>query len=149
MPRDFGLACHEAGHAVAALVLGYNARIILYPGDGTEGVTKTSPLFRNYRDDAIVSMAGAVAQLFHDPGSLSPAHVKGDDERAWHACLALAHGDVNRARDHWQRTRLATVDLIADNWPAIERLTKALLERGALDAEAVRKVAGQLSVAAN
>jgi hypothetical protein len=152
------IAHHEAGHAVIARVLGLD---VVYAtlrslNGGLGDVLRVSAAHRAPDDlealkkDAIVSLAGPMAQLRYQPLS------QGAQQRAWKdggwqadrrdaenslVMLLLRQHDEpvvlghcvlegERAEEFCQLfngTRAKTADLVKENWPAIGRVAVALL----------------------
>ncbi|HJQ59529.1 MAG TPA: hypothetical protein VJ890_21660 [Vineibacter sp.] len=107
------------------------------------GSTRVWPAWADPWSAGIIAACGPLAELFFDPSApLNATAIATDDRRVWRAALELADGDERRAREWWRQVRSAAVDVVAENWAAVERVAAALMRHGALDEVAVRSVAG-------
>jgi Zn-dependent protease len=141
-------AHHEAGHAVIACVFGVelkSATILVKPfSDGWAG---GSVSFKGWREDweahappddagAIIGLAGPMAELRYAP-RLRNRDGWGSDRRQ---AAELVGGDPARIHAAEAKAR----DLVAQHWPAIQRVATALLDRSRLSREEI--VAAMLSL---
>lgn len=142
-------AHHEAGHAVAAHLLGLNIdRVTIQPEGGTAGhvvheygcnmndiVTKRG-VARQWALEcaAIVALAGEVAQRRFRAESLEKEHGGGDRLTCHHALDHLAGEADRELRDAWEKVLiLRTERLIAQNWRYVEWLAAILLKQTTIE----------------
>lgn len=128
---DEDLAYHEAGHTVAALVLGRNVeRVSIVRDDPGRGVRV--PSFNDdrpetpdaVRDKILVLLAGNAAQQVRNPaGRRQP------DARDWPQAQALA-GDAASLDAEWERA-LALLQT-PEHWQQVDRIAQALLRERVL-----------------
>ena len=183
--REEVRAYHEAGHAVAARVLGVAITYAsLFPTDGTNegnvltrsaaaGAKEGNDVARKRRAfeiDAIVSLAGPHAQLKRRPTTdikrASRAEWISDLESARQSTvkaalletnpdqwfdqdtrITLSADDVAEADRIYERVEAETRTLVEENWPAIERVASALLNRPLLLCEEIDVlIAGQRAI---
>jgi len=141
------LAFHEAGHAVVARLLSIQiieATISPRP-EVFIGNVETQPaaswargkeaICRALERDIQVSCAGEIAQKIYRPQSLRPHQARQDCENMFMA--AATYSRLNRFLTGSidalvERLRKQTVRLVRENWPKVERVAAALLERGEL-----------------
>ena len=136
---DEDLAYHEAGHTVAALLLGQNVtRVSIVRDDASRGVRV--PSFNNtaeetsegVADKILILLAGSAAQHVRDPAS-----PRRHDANDWARAEALA-GCTSSLEAEWVRA----VDLLTmpANWKHVEEIARALLRERALDGEQITQL---------
>jgi hypothetical protein len=129
---DEDLAYHEAGHTVAALLLGQSVtRVSIVRDDASRGVGV--PSFDDVAeatpaavaDKILILLAGSAAQHLRDPAS-PPRH----DAKDWPRAEALA-GSTSSVETAWARA----VDLLQTpaNWEQVQEIARALLRERVLD----------------
>jgi hypothetical protein len=144
-------AYHEAGHAVAAWKLGYRSisASIVAVDDSVGEVRHENPYGNNARYDGselgrlrieraiIIRLAGPIAQKRYRPTSWR--RWQGGADYAVAADLALQvwdSGEIASAFLKWLDLRAKA--LVEQNWPAVERLANALLQkRGAVNEDEI------------
>jgi hypothetical protein len=153
--KGMATAYHEAGHAVAAYCLGVGMRYItileneVSNGHGMIDPEQCNAFLRSldlyqgdrwhpYRLEAekwiMVHQAGEVAHRRHKfPGRVRCSHFESDRS----VCLEILHkvAPDEEPRDidaHYRLLCTWTVSLIEQQWPKVEVVAKALLERGTL-----------------
>jgi len=153
------VAYHEAGHAVAARLLGVTiteTKVRLKrdepsihvqtrsAGDAARG----TPAFRKGLEaDIQVALAGGIAQQCYSPQSYHEDQMEDDGQNAAAAatrhCLESGNGELGtvfrfegkippEAADLVHRLHEPTVSLIRENWDKVERVATAFLKRGEL-----------------
>jgi hypothetical protein len=141
-----GVAYHEAGHAVAALVVCMEVNYVEARPDGS-GVTGFGDAFCDdqrlwHRRLLIVTLAGPYAQARVSRISYGTAMLKaditGDEYKAqesadWLASHGFA-GDDTAAR---RSAAVYTKFIVRSRWPAITRVAEALRLNGQLEADEV------------
>ena len=155
-------AYHEAGHAVAAHVLGRKIVSVSVEPDADEGsggrLTLTQEWWPgdNYEPGSLLALnaehpyeywitillAGGIAQRIGTGTEPAFGHTVDDHTRAAEIALSAVDiapepSDISALQ---KRARLRTEKLIEDHWGAVEALTTALLERQTLSGEEVRQV---------
>jgi hypothetical protein len=134
-PDEDERSFHEAGHAVAAAVLGTPIKRASL-GGVTTWVRVGCPRAR--RNEAIIALSGPAAEDLHR------RHTAPEREQMWRTAWAadwanalrqLAGGDPEAALRRAQR-------LVCESWGPIERLARALRERGELAGAEVDAVIG-------
>ena len=158
-PRE-KTALHEAGHCLAANLLGLRYGATLYQdGGGCAGIgdqstppthSKFTPkeyqesyerqTLQEVMDDAIVSSAGAVAVSLgcYDPLCFPSGADRMLLSAAARAAFKNCHPDVERAFIALAIAQARA--LLSDHWQAVERVAQALTERGTLMADDVQKL---------
>jgi ATP-dependent Zn protease len=141
-------AYHEAGHAVVGLRLRVRIKTatIVPGGDRLGEVThgKETYLYDNlrYRADSvrtrgrgeaeiIFCLSGLAAERRFRPRASSKGAL-GDHEHAADLALLLNSDEVETTNAHIKYLSLRTDKLVADNWPQVEAVAQALLERRTL-----------------
>ena len=124
-------AVHESGHAVVAETLGLRVREVQIEPNQTvlEDETPT-------REMALMLLSGFAAEAKHSGEEFSlVGHLSSNDYEEAHGILIfklrLGGRVLIDARDE-------VVTLVEENWPAIVRLSEALLERQTLSGDQVR-----------
>jgi hypothetical protein len=141
-------AFHEAGHAVACWRCGVKVRrATIVPAEDSLGQVKHSTFFRGInldtdnsargdrqvKDLVIVCLAGPEAQRRYRPYSVRHAQCSADYRQA--ADLALKVNGSDKATKAYLRwLEIVTRDSVALWWPQIEKVARALFERGTLTA---------------
>lgn len=151
------VAYHEAGHAVAAKVLGLTIdRISIAPeGDAAGHVIHNYGCNMNeviYEDDpnrqwsleraALVAMAGEAAQRHFRLESVQEQHGGGDRIKVHQILDHLAGEGDQELRDAWERLlAIRAKRLVEQHWMQVEWLASVLLERITIhDAEDINHV---------
>jgi hypothetical protein len=120
------IAYHEAGHAVMATWYGQDLETVsIRPGEANSGSSVTLPTSgyeRNLTANLIVSLSGLVAE----------AEFAGEVPPEWWSV---------GARGDFEQIRVLVRPLIVKNWPAIEAVAHALLEKGTLTGRQVSGLA--------
>ncbi len=143
------VAYHEAGHAVAAKMLGFVVdRISISPqGDAAGHVIHDYGCNMNeviYEDEplrqwaleraAIVSLAGEVAQRRYRPDSVDPDHGGGDRVHVHQILDHLADETDQELRDAWATLLLLRAErLVEVHWPRVEWLASVLLSQTTIE----------------
>ena len=144
------VAYHEAGHAVAAHVLGIEVKSVsIVEEEGTLG-RSISPLPRDFdpyaqgaeevmRSHLVVGVAGAASEELLTGKLLS---IKGKDlEGATKLLMSLAAVGAQTQEDgEWARKKAKST--LRYNWESVRALAEALLEHRELDREQIRAVLG-------
>jgi ATP-dependent Zn protease len=129
---DEDLAYHEAGHTVAALLLGQTVtRVSIVRDDASRGVRV--PSFNDAADETpvavadkiLILLAGNAAQHVRDPAS-----PRRQDAKDWPQAEALA-GSTSSLETAWARAD----DLLQmpGNWEHVEEIAQALLRERVLE----------------
>jgi len=153
------VAYHEAGHAVAARLLGVTiteTQVHLKRSEPSIHVQTRSagdaargtPEFRKGLEaDIQVALAGGIAQQCYSPQSYTGDEVEDDTQNAAAAavrhCLESGNGESGtafrfggtippEAADLLHRMHEPTVGLIKENWDKVERVAAAFLKHGKL-----------------
>ena len=136
---DEDLAYHEAGHTVAALLLGRTVtRVSIVRDDASRGVHVPS-----FRDDAeetseaaadkiLILLAGGAAQHVRDPSM-----PRRQDAKDWPRAEALA-GTTSALETAWART--VTLLQVPDHWEQVEQIAQSLLRERVLDADQIAQL---------
>jgi ATP-dependent Zn protease len=143
------VAYHEAGHAVAAKVLGLTIdRISIAPaGDAAGHVIHDYGCNMNeviYEDGpdrqwaleraALVAIAGEAAQRHFRPESVQEEHGGGDRIQVHQILDHLAGEEDKELRDAWERLLVIRAKrLVEQHWMRVEWLAGVLLERMTID----------------
>jgi hypothetical protein len=147
-------AYHEAGHIVAAHVLGYSlGKATIVPEDGVHGTAShANPLYRKNIewDDSprvqrlvehsmLIAIAGPLAQKRHAPRS----HWRKGAQNDFHHYVDLLirmEGNA-KVRDKYQEYVWAKAEaLIAKNWRLIDQLAHTLMQRGTMKRKEILEV---------
>ena len=142
------VAYHEAGHAVAAHVLGIEVEDVSIVEDHSSLGRSISPLpedFDPYAEGAeeimkshlVAGVAGAASEELLS-GELSS--ITGDDlEGTTKLLMSLAGIGAQRQEDgQWVLERAKSI--LRDNWGSVQALAEALLQHEELDREQIRAV---------
>jgi ATP-dependent Zn protease len=138
-------AYHEAGHAVAALVLSHRFKDVLigprknrlkYPKESLEGVWSDAP--DHQRQHIIISMAGAASSEIRTgkPPDWDAVAYGGDREAI--VDLLLRGGPNHDSQ--FQELYSETLGLLRGHWKAVEAIAKALLEHKRLSYKQVKAI---------
>jgi ATP-dependent Zn protease len=142
-PPDQATAYHEAGHAVVALALGRSVhQVSILPNRDRLGVCEfRKPNLRPSEDwierEILISLGGIAAEARHT--GIHAWESAGRDFQYVHQ-LAVERAGQRRAERYASRMLSKVEHLISrdENWRAIERIAKALLETGAISGRAAR-----------
>jgi hypothetical protein len=145
------VAHHEAGHAVAAYVLGVNLHRISIVSDGDAAGQVIHDYGCNmneaiYEDDgirqwalersAIVSLAGEAAQRQFRAESVEEEHGSGDRLHAHEMLDHLVGEEDQELREAWYRVLVLRAErLIAEHWVRVEWLVGLLLKETTIEGE--------------
>jgi len=156
------IAYHEAGHAVVAHRLGYRVDgVSIVPKEASEARTKLpNPMRRKDAEldrhriwvehAAIIALAGPLTQKRHSPHSnwrsggsgYGKFLTKGADFQVVSNLIDRVHGEGKVAQTFWRYLEAQAQRLVDINWPAIERVARALLEHGTLSGDEIRRTIG-------
>ena len=136
---DEHLAYHEAGHTVAALLLGRSVtRVSIVRDDASRGVRV--PSFNNasgqtdevVADNMLILLAGNAAEHVRDP-----TRPRRQDAKDWSRAEALAEG-TSSLETEWTRA----VDLLRmpRHWDRVEEIAQALLRERVLEGEQIAQL---------
>jgi len=141
--RDEATAYHEAGHAVVALALGRQVhQVSILPNKDRLGVCEfRKPSFRPTEDwierEILISLGGIAAEARH-----TGVHAWESAGRDFQYVekLAVERAGERRAERYTTRMLSKAEHLISqdENWRAIEKIAKALLETGTISGRAAR-----------
>lgn len=141
-------ACHEAGHAVAALVCGMKlqgtCRFGLSYGPNVLGFCHADSRAVAPRMTGIVAYAGAMAESQATGKTSIP--LTADDSRIVDRAIARhLRGRVTMAGDYACRVawKEGAKILVSRSWPAIKAVATELRMRGYLNGDAVRAIVAQ------
>lgn len=144
-PHQAEIAFHESAHAVTSWFLGGDVeRLTIEPGADEQqtfmgycqhSLARVPP---HHRGDtcAIVGLAGAAAHRIFHPERDPSANCRGDVAQV---DQLIAHGLTTLNREALMRM---TEQLVAEQWPLIDRLALVLLERGTLGHAEVEAILG-------
>ena len=118
-------ATHEAGHGVAAMVLGRRLLTIHVCSQCKSGYVDYSPMKIGDVDEAVIRLAGAVA-VAYKTGGLSETHGMSESDRLGLADLSEADRQLVAER---------TAKIVFANWKEIEMLADVLCKIGTLGYE--------------
>jgi len=152
------IAYHEAGHALAAVLLGAEVQLVTIAPDNDDGPERqgdTQVVWRTAgmsdkefaRKAVQVSLAGPVAEMIYSGEPFHPGHVAewGADWRdAWEAAAPM-HRDKHRRLEflEWITTKLYIRFKDEELWPALAALADHLLAHETLDGEQVEEIVGE------
>jgi ATP-dependent Zn protease len=149
------IAYHEAGHAVAFLVIGEPPlRVEISVGEGTvtpgytrddDPVREESEMRLRAIDDVAATLAGPFAQA-------RIMRVSRDEAMRHPACRVdmelvedtIQDADLGCDEYIWSEAARKTATILKRNWAAVERLAAALLEHRSLTGEQVQKIVGEV-----
>jgi len=148
-------AYHEAGHAVAAIEMGFKvSSVSIQPDEFSHGRTvHNNPLYRmnlNSHDHSdrlrlrveravIIALAGPEAQQRFNPRSIHKHDVKDDVDRVMRV-LSEFTASNEELKAYFDLLRIRARQLIALRWDAVRRLSRALCERTALSGAETRRI---------
>lgn len=152
--RRRATAYHEAGHAVAALILNaIPTKVTIEPGQDYQGMVERRSFAGkldeygkpNARErlliekDVIILLAGEIAQRQYHARSVRSSHGRGDRVAALYFLEHVTHDP--EALTHYSRflARRATL-LIKRHWYQVEALAQALLVEGTINGKRVRLI---------
>lgn len=131
---DEDLAYHEAGHTVAALVLGRTVtRVSIVRDDASRGVRvpsfgdDTEESSEATADKLLILLAGSAAQHVRDPSM-----PRRQDAKDWPRAEALA-GSTSALEAAWARA--LSLLQAPNNWPHVEAIAQELLRERVLHAD--------------
>lgn len=138
-------AYHEAGHAVAAFVLGVPLKSVCIVPDPKAGNAGHVSLGRCRSVDAmhklgIVAVAGEAAQRRYNPRSVRRHHGGGDRQAVVDFALDRTGGSEEQATLLARLWELQARDLVESRWDAVQLVAKALFKRNTLDAAQIRMI---------
>jgi hypothetical protein len=160
-------AYHEAGHAVAAVLLGrplVDLALAPHAPDGLLGLCRyaptpvpevwlaadhTPPGFVHVRHEGTLALAGPTAEaLYRGYASLAPfagdPDYKSDFRQALDAAGPQYAGDDERAGRYLSRRLVPRVRrLLCHHWPAVDAVAAALLAKGRLDGPDVERLCAE------
>ena len=127
------VACHEAGHAVAAHVLGHPIR------SATLALVWTRP--RDARAAVLIALAGPAAEIVH------AGHAAPERERLWSTAWATDRRNALRALDGVDGADLdfalrRATKLVCEHWDWVIRLARVLRETGELSGDQINALIG-------
>jgi hypothetical protein len=156
-------AYHEAGHAVAASLLGDDIVDVRINRDARNtaeiggGVTRHDPCYAvaqklgatsvktssdEYRKawevNLIVALAGPEAQRRYDPKSLRKSQHRTDKRDIDEHLRGVEPQSTRERYRHWGKRNAALI--VSKYWPAIEKVAAAPLEHGVLTGEEVKTI---------
>jgi hypothetical protein len=155
------IAYHEAGHAVVAFFLAVPLRRATIVADAkTLGHVTSAAIPRATSDDieygdrftpgrlraeknAMILMAGELAQRRFNPRSVRSYHANHDRLGIDHLLQRYGAYLPDRSidyRPHYTMLRLWTEELLRREWPAVESVAKALIDRRTLSGIEIRAV---------
>lgn len=150
-------AVHEAGHAVARMVLGMPAfRYVTISGRGVRGRVVVRPVRVNPYDSVVCALAGPVAQAYETWRGSVGELVHGQDEdgctfddHVVGAYLTGGHDDLQApcqpfGPDYVSFALVPTVLLVRQNWSAVQALAERLLEKGTVTHREAREACPDL-----
>lgn len=151
------IAYHEAGHALMALLLGAEVKLVTIEPDDDEGPSRqgdTQVLWRrseiSTRDFARravqVSLAGPVAEMIYTGDPYHPGLVAewaADWHEAWNSAVLL-HPDERQRLEYLERTSIQLYHQLKDDalWAALASLADHLLAHESLEGEKVAEIVG-------
>lgn len=146
----FSIALHEAGHAVAAVVLGIGVVGCSLDVEADECYFEHEEFFPATETDernaafAVMSLAGFAAQYLHDPGMDAMAYEDNveEDLKGVQLCLQASSDDAAEHAMLRMEWSYAARDLVAYYWDAIERVGTALYERKSLTGPDIKDLIG-------
>jgi len=152
------VAYHEAGHALMALILGGEVRLVTIDPDDDEGPDRqgdTQVLWRrsgvsdkDYAQKAVqVSLAGPVAEMIYSGDPYHPGLVAewaADWGEAWNSAVLL-HSDERRRLAYLERISIQLYHRLKkdDLWAALASLADHLLAHESLEGEQVEEIVGE------
>lgn len=140
-PEDllWGLCCHEAGHVVVGHLCGYWVGCAFIRRSG-RGAGTWSPPRRRWllplatadrravENDAAVLLAGAAAACLATGDEYWRGIAQQDRERIFEVAMRAKLEHWELAQMH-ERARHRATELLQANWPAVEAIARALMER--------------------
>ena len=148
-------AYHEAGHAVAAIEMGFKvSSVSIQPDEFSHGRTvHNNPLYRmnlNSHEHSdrlrlrveravIIALAGPEAQQRYNPRTIRKQDVKDDVDRVMRV-LSEFTASNEELEAYFDLLRIRTRQLIDLKWDAVQRLSRALCERTALSGAEARRM---------
>lgn len=148
-------AYHEAGHAIMALLLGGEVRLVTIEPDRDDGPLRsgdTQVLWRRSRDGdrefaakaVQVCLAGPVAEMIYSGDPFHPGMVPewaGDWRDAWQAA-ALLHADERKRLAFLEQTSIQLHRMLSTDtyWAALADLADNLLAHETLEWEQVEEI---------
>jgi hypothetical protein len=152
------IAYHEAGHALMALLLGGDVKLVTIEPDNDDGPDRqgdTQVLWRRagisdkeFASKAVqVSLAGPVAEMIYSGDPYHPGLVAewaADWREAWNSAVLLHSGERQRLEYLEQVSIQLYQRLKEDNlWAALASLADHLLAHETLNGEQVGEIVGQ------
>ncbi len=152
------IAYHEAGHALVALLLGGEVRLVTIDPDNDDGPDRqgdTQVLWRRsgiseteFANKAVqVSLAGPVAEMIYSGDPYHPGFVAewaADWRDAWEAAAPL-HRDERKRLEFLERTSIQLYHRLQEDnlWAALASLADHLLAHETLEGEQVEEIVGE------
>jgi hypothetical protein len=151
------IAYHEAGHALMAILLGGEVRVVTIEPDNDEGPARqgdTQVLWRRsgisdkeFAKKAVqVSLAGPVAEMIYSGAPYHPGLVAewaADWREAWEAAVPL-HADERLRLKYLEQVSIQLYHRLKrdDLWAALASLADNLLAHETLEGEQVEEIVG-------
>jgi ATP-dependent Zn protease len=152
------IAYHEAGHALMALLLGAEVKLVTIEPDNDDGPERqgdTQVLWRRSRmsdkefaSKAVqVSLAGPVAEMIYSGEPYHPGLVAewaADWREAWNSAIHL-HPQERRRLEYLERTSIQLYHLLKKDemWAALASLADHLLAHESLESQQVEEIVGE------
>ena len=152
------IAYHEAGHALMALLLGGEVRLVTIEPDNDYGPERQGDTQVVWRRAAIsdtefakkavqVSLAGPVAEMIYSGDPYHPGLVAewaADWREAWNSALLL-HSDERRRLEYLEQVSIQLYRRFreGDLWAALASLADHLLAHESLEGEQVEEIVGE------
>lgn len=152
------IAYHEAGHALMALMLGGEVRLVTIEPDNDDGPARqgdTQVLWRRSIDGekefakkaVQVSLAGPVAEMIYSGEPYHPGYVAewaADWREAWEAAVPL-HADERKRLKYLEDVSIQLYHRLKDVnlWSALASLADNLLAHQSLEGEQVKEIVGE------
>jgi hypothetical protein len=132
-------AFHEAGHAVAAHMLGREVKRVSIDDDGDGGLTRIKRLGRDERA-ILITLAGPYAQRRHAPRSRwsSRNHTGFRGDTDFDVVTEWIHDRLGKgkvAEKYWAYVEAHAEQLVNQYWQRIESVARELIERGVIEGD--------------
>ena len=152
------IACHEAGHALMAHLLGGEVRLVTIEPDNDDGPDRqgdTQVLWRRstegdkeFAKKAVqVSLAGPVAEMIYSGDPYHPGLVAewaADWREAWEAAVPL-HADERKRLKYLEDVSIQLYHRLKEDdlWAALASLADNLLAHETLEGQQVEEIVGE------